>query len=265
MKQESHRIKPSTLSVVLSFILLSGCMPTKQAPEAWLNDKALVVQSLQDAHLANAKLDDKIEKLDNRILSLERIVSTQSTQMQSFEATISAIKNKTSIASPKKRKKSLHKKRQLKKKLAGISEKLFIPSQNKTKQSTPKSNEKNTYTAAYLALKSGRYDEASAGFNAVVKTHPAGEYTDQAYYWLGESLVAQRRHKEALEAFSIVANKYPRSAKHPASLLKLATTYQNLQQLGDARAALARLIQDHPDSRSAERARVQLQSLPGAR
>ncbi|MDX8383342.1 MAG: tol-pal system protein YbgF, partial [Ghiorsea sp.] len=252
--------------VVLSFVLVSGCMPTKHAPEAWLNDKALVVQSLQDAHLANAKLGDKLDSLDNRVLSLERIVSKQTTQMQSLEATLSGLKNKSSLVTPpKKKRKSLRKKKRLRKKLATISKNLIIPSQNTNKKTVPKSNEKNAYTAAYLALKSGRYDEASAGFNAVVRTHPTGEYTDQAYYWLGESLVAQRRQKEALQAFSIVANKYPRSAKHPASLLKLATTYQNLQRSGDARAALARLIQEHPDSRSAERARLQLQSLSGAK
>jgi len=112
-----------------------------------------------------------------------------------------------------------------------------------------------------LALKRGRYDEASAGFSDVIAAHPDGEYTDQAYYWLGESLVAQRQLKRAVKAFSLVVSKYPRGAKHAAALLKLATTYQSLNQLGDARAALARVIQEHPDSRAAERARVLLQSM----
>jgi len=124
--------------------------------------------------------------------------------------------------------------------------------------------EKDHYTAAYLALKSGRYEEAINNFRDLLKAHPNSAYSDQAYYWLGESYVAQGRNKDAVEAFTMVANNFPQSPKHAAALLKLASVYESLNMIGDARAVLNRVTKEHPDSRSAERARVQLSNLAPA-
>ena len=258
MKLKNIRVKPSTLSVALSLVLITGCMPAKE-PEQWLQDKDLVVQSLQDAHMANAKLQENVKALDGRILSLENITAKQSSTIIALEAQLAKEQEKLSRVS--KSKKKVSETKNLNKRLDVLSAKLN-PTVAKPKEvAEPGLAEKNAYTAAYLALKSGRYDESTTGFSEVVKAYPGGEYTDQAYYWLGESLVAQRRNKEALDAFSTVASKYPKSAKHDAALLKLASVYQSLGQHGDAQAALARVIREHPDSRSAERARIQLNAM----
>ena len=252
--------KPSTLSVALSLVLITGCMPNKPEPEQWLKDKELVVQSLQDAHVNNAKLQTNLEALDSRILSLENLNAQQTAKVNALEATLAA----QQLASQKMAKKKPQPKlkpKALNKRLDALSAKLNPSVVKPVDAAATALAEKNAYTAAYLALKSGRYDESSAGFSKVVKTHPKGEYTDQAYYWLGESLVAQHRDKEAVEAFKVVANNYKDSPKHAAALLKLASAYQSMNQVGNSRAALARVIQEHPDSRSAERARIQLGNL----
>ena len=247
------------MSMALSLVLLASCMPAKQ-PQQWLKDKELVVQSLQDAHIKNTKLQESIEALDHRILALEHASAQQEAKLSavalSFEAEKAFIKPRLAKKNTSRKETKL-----LNKRLDALSAKLN-PSVNKPVDvAAPALAEKNAYTAAYLALKSGRYDESSAGFSAVVKEHPKGEYTDQAYYWLGESLVAQHLSKKAIKAFMVVAKKYPDSPKHAASLLKIAAVYKGLNKLGDARAALKRVIKEHPDSRSAERARVQLAAL----
>lgn len=252
--------KPSTLSVVLSLVLLAGCMPNKPAPEQWLADKELVVQSLQDAHVNNAKLLENIEALDQRVLSLETLSAQQDAKLIALEESVQAKK----VAPKQQEKVSKGTSKELNTRLDVLSAKLNPSVVKPIVVPAPALEEKNAYTAAYLALKSGRYDEASAGFSAVVMKHVKGEYTDQAYYWLGESLVAQHKNKEAIDAFLTVANKYPNSPKHAAALLKLAAVYQSLGQLGDARATLARVIKEHPDSRTSERARLQLNSMPSA-
>jgi len=257
VKLTKFSLKPSTLSVALSLVFLSGCMPEKQ-PDQWLQDKELVVQSLQDAHVANAKLKEDITALDSRILSLENIAEKQSATLAALEAELENEKVKSKTFAPKAR---ISNTKDLNDRLDALSTKLN-PTVVKTKDvKVPSLAEKNAYTAAYLALKSGRYDEASSGFAAVVEAYPSGEYTDQAYYWLGESLVAQRRNKEAEAAYSMVVQKYPDSPKHVVALLKLASVYQSLGQMGDAKATLKRVIQDYPDSKSAERARMQLDNL----
>ncbi len=126
-------------------------------------------------------------------------------------------------------------------------------------------SEKNAYTSAYLALKSGRYDEASQAFKTLLLKHPQGEYADQASYWLGESYFAQQKMKEAIKAFKSVANNYPDSAKHPAALLKLASAYQETGHKGDAKAVLQRLIREHSGSNAAGQARSRLKIIEAGR
>ncbi len=246
------------MSVALSLVLLSGCAAEKK-PDAWLADKELVIQSLQDAHTNNAKLKESIEKLDQRIIYLETEQARQQSKINALEATL------THQKSPKK--KAIHPKKKLKPsksltaKLDKLSAKLNPTVVKPVEANAAEVAEKNAYTAAYLALKSGRYDESSYGFSTVIQTYPDGKYTDQAYYWLGESLLAQHRHKEALEAFKLVANKYKQSPKHAAALLKLASVYLSLKQPKQAKKALYRVIKAHPDSRAAEQARIQLDKL----
>ncbi|MDQ7002227.1 MAG: tol-pal system protein YbgF [Ghiorsea sp.] len=268
MKLSFLRLKPSTLSVALSLVLLTGCMAEKQ-PDAWLADKNLVIQSLQDAHMNNAKLKKNVELLDQRVITLESKQARQGSKITALEATLA---KKEKVKQQAKKKKKIKKQSKiLNDKLDKLSAKLnpalIKPTVVKPTVIKPLEanaavlTEKNAYTAAYLALKSGRYDESSYGFSAVIQAHPEGVYTDQAYYWLGESLIAQHRDKEAIDAFKLVANKYKKSPKHAASLLKLAAVYQTLSRPKNARSALERVIKEHPDSRSAERARIQLDNL----
>ncbi len=124
--------------------------------------------------------------------------------------------------------------------------------------------EKNAYTAAYLALKSGRYEEASQGFAELLKGYPKGEYTDQAWYWLGESLFAQHAEKAAINAFGQVVEHYPDSVKHAAALLKLGQLQQAQGHAKKAMAFYQRLIHEHPDSTAAEQARSALAAMRAA-
>jgi len=255
-------LKPPTLSVALSLVFLSGCVSTKPDPEPWSVDKPLIVQSLQDVHVGSAKLEEKLGALDKRILDLERKNSEQATKIVMLEAAVLKNAKPKAIAhkskSPKSQKSLNQRLDALSANAATTTAKPKIISQTPI-QST---DEKNAYTAAYLALKSGRYDEASSGFVKVIKAHPQGEYTDQAYYWLGESLVALLRNSEALESFTVVANQYPKSAKHAAALLKIAAVYKSMKQIGKSRVALQRVIKEYPDGRTAERARAELKALP---
>ncbi len=118
--------------------------------------------------------------------------------------------------------------------------------------------EKNAYTAAYLALKSGRFDEASTAFNAQLDKYPDGEYTDQAWYWLGETRYAQHDFERALHAFKYVADHYPNSVKHAGALLKLAQISEAEKKSGAAVAYYRRLIREHADSTPAQQARGRL-------
>ena len=118
--------------------------------------------------------------------------------------------------------------------------------------------EKNAYTAAYLALKSGRFDEASKGFNEQLDLYPDGEYADQAWYWLGETRYAQQAYDMAGNAFKYVINNYPKSVKYDAALLKLGQVSKVLKRNNDAIKYYNRLINEYGDTKNAEQAREAL-------
>jgi len=230
-------------------------MPKGQVSEPWLQDKDLVVQSLQDAHVETAKLRERLDGLDQRVLSLERASAKYDASISALEAKFSGERGKpgpTVSVKPVT-------KNNLSDRLNVLSSKLN-PSVV-SPRSTMGTDEKNGYTAAYLAFKSGRYDESTTGFLAVIKTYSNGNYIDQAYYWLGESFVAQYKNEEAIAAFIAVVKKYPQGVKHAASLLKLAVIYQNLKRNGDARAVLQRVIKEHAGSSYAVNAQSQLDNL----
>jgi tol-pal system protein YbgF len=98
----------------------------------------------------------------------------------------------------------------------------------------------------------------------VVEKYPEGEYTDQAYYWLGESLQAQHQNEASAEAFKYVSNRFTKSTKHAAALIKLSDLYIQLDKKGDAKAMLERVIKEHPDTIDAEHARGKLLVLSQA-
>jgi len=253
--------RPSVYPVAALFVLLafSGCAPKGAA--SWQADKEIVLQSIQQTQAANASLQEKIATMEARVIELEKSLKEQEAENKALSATVMAVRK----ASPRKivsRKVSAKDQ-----KLARKLEKIESSIRSATTKGAPviqpsdKSIEKNNYTAAYLALKSGRYEEASIGFKTLLHDHPQGEYADQAWFWLAESHFAQRKYNDAIDAFNKVANDYPDSAKHPAALLKLASAYQESNRRGDAKAVLQRLIQQHPESNAAEQARNELRKM----
>jgi len=253
--------RPSVFPVAALFVLLafSGCLP--KGMSSWQADKEIVLQSIQQTQAANVAMQEKVAMMEARVSELEKSLKEQEAENKALAATVKAVRNSSSrkIVSTKVSAKD--------QKLARKLEKIESSIRSATTkgadviQPSDKSIEKNSYTAAYLALKSGRYDEASIGFKTLLHEHPQGEYADQAWFWLGESYFAQRKYSEAISAFNKVANNYPESAKHPAALLKLASAYHESNRRGDAKAVLQRLIRQHPESNAAEQARSELRMI----
>ncbi len=108
--------------------------------------------------------------------------------------------------------------------------------------------EKDAYTAAYLALKSGRLVEASKAFNAQLDRYPKGRYVDQAWYWLGETRLAQHDFNMAFNAFKFVVDHYSGSVKHAAALLRMGEILERQKRKKRALRYYRKLLRDHPDS-----------------
>ena len=263
--------RPPVFPVAALFVLLlfSGCAGKGGA--SWEQDGTQVMGSLQKTEGEQAAVKVTLDQMESRIAGLEKDLEEQLKVNSELSARLNAMQKSRASSKKITSKAASSNQKQFAKKLEKKLEKIELSIHSAAKKgpsstmATSPESEKNAYTSAYLALKSGRYDEASQAFKILLAKYPQGEYADQANYWLGESYFAQQKMKEAIKAFKSVANNYPNSAKHPAALLKLASAYQESGRKGDTKAVLQRLIKEHPESNAAGQARSRLKIIEAGR
>ena len=125
----------------------------------------------------------------------------------------------------------------------------------------PAANPMETYQAAYRDYQRGSYDLAIEGFRDFVAGNPNSDYTDNASYWIGESLFSQKKYREAIEQFDSVVNKYPKSDKVPGALLKKGYAYIAIGERSQGVVQLQYVVHEHPTSQEASLARQRLKQL----
>jgi tol-pal system protein YbgF len=116
-------------------------------------------------------------------------------------------------------------------------------------------SERDAYTAAFNQMKNRQFDEAVAAFNALVTDYPNGQFTPNAFYWLGELHLAQTQDEMARQSFSQVINLYPDHQKVPDALYKLGIVHHRLGDTANALQYLERVTTEYPQSSAAGLAR----------
>lgn len=120
------------------------------------------------------------------------------------------------------------------------------------------------YLAAFDKLKQGQQKEAIRDLEAFVQAYPDTEYTDNAWYWLGEAHYVGRGYDKALNALRRVLSDFPDSAKAPGALYKIGVVQDEQGNYAAARKTLNEVIEKYPEDNAAELARKRLQALePG--
>ena len=104
--------------------------------------------------------------------------------------------------------------------------------------------------------RTAEYERALLMFEALIDDNPAGEFTPNAYYWIGELYLAMDDLEQARQAFVQVSNLYDADdVKVPVVLYKLAVTYHRLGDNARALEYLDRVVEDYPDHTAAGLAR----------
>lgn len=85
----------------------------------------------------------------------------------------------------------------------------------------PSGSDRENYQAAFELLKEQRYEPAALAFEQFLVSFPDSELADNAQYWLAESHYVTKKYDDALAAFKVVIDQYPRSRKVPDALLKI--------------------------------------------
>ena len=111
--------------------------------------------------------------------------------------------------------------------------------------------EESAYQKAFELLTQRRYDEAAKSFQSFLKAYPAGVYSDNAQYWLGETSYVTRDFDNALVEFNKLLDTFPTSQKVSGALLKIGYIQFEKKELSKSRTTLETLIERFPGSSAA--------------
>lgn len=112
--------------------------------------------------------------------------------------------------------------------------------------------EREAYTAAFDAMRAREFESSMQGFMNLIQQYPNGQFTPNAYYWMGElHLVANSDAEQARQAFMQVVSLYPDHQKAPDAMYKLGVVYHNLGDQDRARSFLDQVQREYPDSSAA--------------
>lgn len=112
------------------------------------------------------------------------------------------------------------------------------------------------YRNAYQFILSGDYGTAENGFRDHISRFPKDARAADAHFWLGESLLGQKKYRDAAEVFLNANKTYPKSKKAPDMLLKLGISLVGLKQRDVACATFGEVGKRYPDVSSALKDRV---------
>ena len=93
---------------------------------------------------------------------------------------------------------------------------------------------KDQYNDAHRFLQAGKFGKAREAFQAFIDAHPKNDLTDNAYYWLGESYFSSKNYKSAARVYAFGFDRFPKTDKAPALLLKLAAALAKSDKKSDA-------------------------------
>jgi tol-pal system protein YbgF len=112
-------------------------------------------------------------------------------------------------------------------------------------------SERETYQNAFDLMKGRKFDESIAAFNDLIVRYPNGQYTPNAFYWLGELHLAQQNTEQARQSFMQVIGLYPDHPKVPDTLYKLGVAYHRLGDTPKAMEYFADVQSRYPQSSAA--------------
>lgn len=110
-------------------------------------------------------------------------------------------------------------------------------------------NEKAMYETALDLIRKRQYDLAIQQLNAVITQFPNGDFTANAYYWLGEVYAAKPEpaYEKARQALAQVMTYFPKSRKVPDAAFKLGKVYFLMGDCERAEQTLKQVVKDYPD------------------
>ncbi len=120
------------------------------------------------------------------------------------------------------------------------------PAPSSTVASIDPSGPAEMYSLAYNYLLAGDYQLAEQTFRQYADSYPESAEAADARYWLGESLFAQNKFRDAAEVFLNAQKAHPDSGKAPEMMLKLGMSLARLDNRDTACVTYAEVERRYP-------------------
>ncbi len=212
------------------------------------------VQTMQDTlSKSSGETSTLITQMADNISSIRRAQSAVSTNTSEAATQVSAMGERLSATNSRLER--------LSEQFARLTKLIEdLPKQPVMAQLTP-GNPEQLFAAAYADYSRGNFDLALSEFRQYVETYPSSELADNAQYWIGEILYAQRKFSEAASEFEKVGVLNPKGDKIAPALYKrgLVLIEMNLKEEGVTQ--LLAVVKNHSKTPEAGLATQQLERI----
>jgi TolA-binding protein len=110
-------------------------------------------------------------------------------------------------------------------------------------------------------LRDGGFANSRDIFLKFVEENPDTAFTDNAYFWQGISYEGLGQLDRAVAAYSLGFQKFPMEDRVSANLFYLASVFDQMGEKKDAELTFEKLVDEHPKSDFADRAKRKLEQL----
>lgn len=125
----------------------------------------------------------------------------------------------------------------------------------------PPASPETLYQAALRDLNGGKTDMALQQFQDYLRFYPDTELAGNAQFYIGEAFARQRKLPEAVEAYDIVLERYPRGNKTAAAHLKKGLVLIEMNDRDAGARELRELVRRFPSTDEAKIARERLKLM----
>jgi len=260
------------LLVILSFLLLAGCVPPSQNQLRMENDleqikrrlAQLEVQKVESSQTEKAGGDTQQRQIAELMAGLDNL----RVEFQSINGRIDDLGRDN---------RAMTDELQLIKddmglQLSSLSNRVEELEQQPSNQATiippspqVKQEKKPNVTAEELYQESldlirtqKKFAEGREMLESFIKKYPQHDLYINALYWIGEAYYGEKKYEAAILQFQDVISQYPSNAKAPAAMLKQALAFNALGDGENAGTTMQKLLEEYPESPQATPAKKYL-------
>jgi tol-pal system protein YbgF len=136
-----------------------------------------------------------------------------------------------------------------------------LQEQESRNQRTNTDDPEMTFSQAYLKYREGDYDSAVNLFRIYLRNFSQTEKSDDALFWIAESMAAQGRLAEALTEYDGLLTKYPGGDKVAGARLKKGLALLQMERRQEGVDVLKSVVSLHPNTQESELAKAELTRL----